>query len=442
MQLFGFLALGVFAIFAVWRHRWLLLTYTASLGWVPYKAGRDVLGPVDMDDFILLGVCVLGFPRLLNAGFRPGRLGKFAVAYWLISLAANALTWFAFPGLGAIIIRQMLKDFAVMTFILIIESALREKSFVPQLAWALLVAGIGAAFTTLVDYWFPSSPLSQMWQEYTKLAITGGIQRYGGILAETYMAGSLMMPILATSLVVLLFGKQMNKYRPFALAAIPLVLIAVLAGQSRSTYIAIMVVLLLAFVKPRYLPLGIAFVVIIYYTISASPELNERFFGRWARTTSGVGGRMDLWIHYLQHAPLRVFILGEGFAGMSMRDFAGHMSYMEVFADAGFIGLILFVSLWYHILTARKRIDYAAETRGQWVIGKASIWIAISFMISSAGIGLIVNNTYRLVFTLWMAIVLAPVWEYGNTKRAEPTLNYKLPEYERRRRTYNNSISC
>jgi hypothetical protein len=223
-----------------------------------------------------------------------------------------------------------------------------------------------------------------------------------------------MAPAIAMALAVLIFGKRMIIYRNLALIAIPLVAVAVLAGQSRATYVAIAVMTLCAFMKPRRIILGVLVVIVGYYAISLSPDLSERLFGRIISTAGAgrLGGRPELWIGYLRNASLRVFLCGEGYAASSyMEYYAGHMSYIEVLSDTGVMGLILFISLWYHVLTATRRVVSSVETVGQLVIGRAAVWVSISLLISSAAIGLIVDNTYRLLFMIWLAIALAPAWE-------------------------------
>jgi len=158
---------------------------------------------------------------------------------------------------------------------------------------------------------------------------------------------------------------------------------------------------------------------IVWKILSSDPELSYRLFGRVGRTTAGIGGRLDNWQTYLTHCPARVFLIGEGFVSHSVRIEPGHSAYMEVFADTGIPGLILFCSLWYHVLTAPRRIRQAAETPMQLALGMGAVWIAIAFLISSAAIGLIVNTSYRLQFMFWIAVALAPAWE--RLRRPRPT---------------------
>ena len=409
MKVLGFFALVLFIVLALFRHRWLIFAYIASLGWIPYMAGEDIIGPVDLDDLILLSVCLLSIPKFISAGFRLGRLGKFAFIYWILSVISNTVAIFSHSMWVPFIFRQVLKDFTIMVFILILESDLREKSFAPQLGLALAIAAAGALFTTLLGYLFPGLGIARALQEWSKLASAVGGIRYGGILYETYLSGAAMAPGFAMGLAVLIFGKRMIISRTLALVAIPLIIVAVLAGQSRATYVAIVVMTLCAFMKPRRIILGVLAVIVGYYVINLSPDLSERLFGRIA--VGGLAGRSELWKGYLSRAPVGVFLLGEGYAAMSFRDFAGHMSYMEILADTGVIGLILFTSLWYHVLTATRRIVSSAETMEQLAIGRAAVWVSIAFLVSSAAIGLIVNNTYRLLFMIWLAIALAPAWE-------------------------------
>lgn len=411
-MIFGIVLLVFFIFLSLYKNKILILVYIASLGWIPYQAGKDALGALNLDNLILLAVCILSLPVLFSSNFKMGPLAKISIIYWGISLLSNIMSATFYPMWANFIFRQMLKDFAVLYFIIVLDRRLQEKTFVPQLALALVIAALGAVTTTLIDYFVPNIGIAQLWQQSEKLSIAeGGLVRYGGALQETYLSGAFIMGAIGVGLSILVNGKGMYKERLLAFILIPICLFAILAGQSRSTYIGVMVISCLAFMKPQRAIFGIMLLIFGYFLIHANPEMSERFFARFVNTADPLSGRSEIWFQYLANIPPIAYFIGEGFTTMTFRtDFAGHMSYIEILADVGIFGLLVFTSLWYFVIVYRRKIQANAVTQKQYVYGMAGFLMAIGFLVSSAGVGFVVNNTYRILFLTWLAIAIAPAW--------------------------------
>ncbi len=434
MTVLAIILIFLAAILALIKHRWLMLAYVASLGWLPYDTGVNIVGPIDLDDFLLMGVVLLSLPWLFRRGFpKLGRIGKFALAYWVLSLISNLVRLCLRPDvthimalrhLHIITLHQMLKDTAMMLFIITMEGDLWDRNFVQKLVVALCVAALGVAISTFTVYLLPGSGIARLLlPQYSAIAL--GRTRYGGTVGTTFVAGSYMLGAFGI-LVALLVAKSRGALKLLAIIGLPLLITAVLAGQSRATYVGIAVILMCALMKLRQAAITIPLVLIGLGAISMDPDLSARLFGRIGATTATFSGRTELWVNYLRNAPITVFLIGEGFTVQSIREVPMHMSYMEVLGDTGVLGVILFTSLWYHVLTARRRIRHSAETTIQLTVGRAAVWISVAFLISSAAIGLIVNNSYRLAFMLWLSVALAPAWEASPQEEDIALLDYGI----------------
>ena len=405
ISLFLLFALTVVSYF---KSRWVLLAYVATWGFIPLMAGRDVIGPVDVDDLLLLYVSVLTFVPAILQSTTFGRLGKFAITYWILSLCSNTLSLLLHDDITGFVLRQMMKDFAILLFLLTVDLNLRDLQFTRRFFFALVISGAGALLNTLAGYLLPEASFFLFQPQ--KIAASEGIRRFAGTLEESYLAGSMMLGSFGF-LLALFLSKSKSLIRLFALGGLLLHVWGIAAGQSRCTFVGVAVITTCFFLKLRQALYGGLFLLLVIAFLYSLPDLNQRILGRIQTTDPTLSGRVSLWLHYVSNAPAAVWLIGEGYTRMTFRDTAGHSSYLEVLSDTGLLGLILFSSLWYHVLTAPKRIQASMGTDFEKVLALSAVWVSLGLLISSGGVGLIVESAYRLVFMSWMGVSMAQAWE-------------------------------
>lgn len=401
-------------LYGLYRPQHMILAYIVSLGWIPWSVGRDILGPMDLDDLLLLGA---GVVALLGSGGRsaagPNPLQPFLVLYWVGTLIGNAVGVVMAPGHVEFILRQMFKDFGTLAFFLLLPLYFRDKREMHALGYALLAGGIGIVATVTLQYFFPESALAQSWQTKTVL---GDIERsrIAGVANETYNAGAVLIGLASLLISFLLFRNLFLKL--IAAPGLAAVAWAVAAGQSRATYLGVGIVVLGSSIgaamitRARRGLLGAITIIALTVVLGLSTAFTQRLLYR-VEGASFEQSRMIVIRRYF--AELSEFALtGCGFFYQTITTRAtAHNAYLEALFDGGLISFFAFCGLWYPVLTSLKYIRrWQGMDLATFSFGYAAFWASIAFLITSFFLGFVFDNYYRVVFLLWLSFATSPYW--------------------------------
>jgi O-antigen ligase len=304
------------------------------------------------------------------------------------------------------IARQMCKDFSLLVLFSALGGCLRDIAYFRKVALATFLATIGVVLSVYVGRFFPHAPIVKYW---VIPPVTG--DRSPGMFVQTYLAGEYL--IVGIGLLLAYFFYSNSPWRkPFCVGAALAYVLAMLYGQSRSTYLAVAVMLLVAMVaRVRNFLWGVLLVIVVGVTIGSEPQLVKHLVGRFqGRETAGLGGRLDSWRQWLSVTDNVSWFLGNGFQYSALKSHTGgHSSYLEAWSDAGVVGLLAFVALWPAVLRTRKSIlTSPLLADGDKAAGLGFCWVAIALLVSSMMIGFVTDTYYRTIFLLVMSLAAAP----------------------------------
>jgi hypothetical protein len=394
-------------VFAIVKPRWAILLYILLLGWTPAGIGQNLYFRLDYEDIALFVIAMAALRIILvspQACWTP--VTKILIVYWVGSVLANTIGLAKDPNILDPVARQMSKDFSLLLLFSALSGCLHDIAYFRKVALATFVATIGVAASVYIGRFFPHAPIVQYW---VIPPMTG--DRSPGMFASTYLAGEYM--VVGVSLLVAYYFYSSSLWKkPLCVGASLAYLVAILYGQSRATYLAIGVIVLVAMIsRVRNFMWGVLLVIIATALIASEPLLVqhvvERFQGKY---TAKLGGRLESWSMWIAVTTDVSWFLGNGFQYSAIKShIGGHSSYLEAWSDAGVVGLCAFLAFWPVVLKTRRSILASPLLAdGDRAAGMGFCFAAIGLLISSMVIGYITDTYYRTIFLLVMTLAAAP----------------------------------
>jgi hypothetical protein len=398
--------LAISLLLAIVKPRWAFLLYIVAAGWTPAGMAQNIVGMLDYDDVSLFVVAVAALRFIVfNARACWTPVTKILLAYWLFSLVGNAIGVTKDPSIVGAVARQMAKDFSLLLYFSALSGCLWDKAFFRKAAIAMAVATIGVVASVYVDRFFPHHPITRFW---IHMPMSG--DRTTGMFVTPYLAGAYL--VIGIDFVLAYYLYSNSAWKKPVLAGVSVVYgIALLFGQSRASYMAVVVILLVAMLsRVRNFIWGVLFAGVLAGVILSNSVLMEHLVGRFqGQHVEALGGRALSWRMWLGTMDDVSWILGNGFQySVAKSGTAGHSAYMDAYADGGVGGLIALLAFWPLVLRARKRFAVAPLSDGDKAKAMALCWCAIAFLISSAMLGFVTDTYYRTVFLTVLTLALAP----------------------------------
>ncbi len=382
LVLFGILAVGVPLIL---RHPWIGVLYWVWLGLM--NPHRLSWGPAYDFRFAL----VVGGLTLAGLIFtRDERRWKGGIEVYLLALF---IAWFCFTTLFAFnpdralpMLERALKV-QVMVFVMLL--LFNAKRHIDLLVWTIVLSigffGVKGGIYTIRTG-----------------AESGLVWGPPGSFIEDNNAMGLALIVTIPYLYYLFAESKRWWMKAGLLGATGLCAVAALGTYSRGAFLAILAMGAVLWWKSRHkLLLGVAVVVAIPFLIAFLPEKWEdrmRSIAEYKADTSAMG-RLNAWqtaINVVRDHP----IVGGGFEFHSPQVFARyapvpedfhsmHSIYFQVLGEHGFVGLALFLAIWY--FTWRTSARLLKMTKGQEELRWASNLVA---MVQVSLVGYLVGGAF------------------------------------------------
>lgn len=301
-----------------------------------------------------------------------------------------------------------------LIFFFIFINVVQKKKDLEFLTWILIISGVLACIIGI--YIIFSTGLGELFLIY---------KRFGSVLGNANWFAGTIVPLIPISY---FFSKIQSKIilKIFLFSAIAIYIVSIAFSLSRSALLAMVIILLIIFIhevknKKALIitPIFLLLMIVIFF-----PQISNRIVERFNLVFSGkdVSVNIRLWVlkaginMFLDHPVLGVGIgnfvhLSGQYVTLTANKVA-HNMYLDVAAETGIFGLILFISIFgKSLLDVRKQIfnhnkNFAFLAEGYYwgLIGYLItgffvsvhfyffLWLILSFTVSVSIVG--GNNTF------------------------------------------------
>jgi len=410
----GALVIGVLAGTAQWPY----LIAIAAIPFVVWWPVQTTLGMFALAlpfDFVPLagGETGMTLPFLLGAAAIPILLVEGYVTRRLEMPSRSALWWLLFVTWGTVTVAWAMDPEAtihhlptawatMLLYLVAVSFRFTKKEFYAIATMALMGGCIAAAYAAVGFH------RGSAFQSHERASLVVGSYS----MDPNYFAASLLLP-LSLAIGGLLFSRFWSKRLCF-LAAILVVSYALLLSMSRGALIAVLVMVLVYFLRLRVKK---ALLIIVSVFVVAPLAMPEKFFSRLQQAGAG-GDRLNIWFvgweaakHYgtigagLSNFPI-IYDKYMGAATLFQGSgFRAHNIYVEMLVELGSVGLLLFA------LASLSQLREAKASRV--AVSRASTELShflvvceatcLSMLVSSFFLGLLWAKTFWLA---WMMLAM------------------------------------